>query len=173
MVLWGGLFWATVTAGAAGLEAESVGVRGATSATRINEHFYQVELFSRWNTPGQLSLGNKWAMRAAIDASAGFLARVREGDKGLIGTIGPVFLLGRDGLPLEMSVGGGGTILSRDNFNGVDFGIPFQFTSHLGFNWHFGERWTAGYRFQHMSNASLNPNNPGLDMHSFALSVRF
>jgi hypothetical protein len=52
-------------------------------------------------------------------------------------------------------------------------GTDIQFTSHVGLNWDFAAHWRLGYRFQHMSNADLSRDNPGLNMHLFALSYVF
>jgi hypothetical protein len=63
--------------------------------------------------------------------------------------------------------------LSQSDFGAKDFGVPFQFTSHVGLNWDVTSHWRLGYRFQHMSNAGLDAHNPGLNMHMFGLSYLF
>ena len=51
--------------------------------------------------------------------------------------------------------------------------VPIQFTSHAGFGCRIYKQLSAGYRFQHMSNASISRHNPGLDLHMCELSYRF
>jgi hypothetical protein len=61
-------------------------------------------------------------------------------------------------------------LLSSYKFETRSFGTDIQFTSHVGLNWDFAAHWRLGYRFQHMSNASLSRDNPGLNLHLLALS---
>lgn len=150
---------------------DSVGARVAISATRINERFIQAEAYSRWDAPCRLELGREWRLRTGVDVALGGVGR--EGAETVIGTVGTVFTLGHARYPLEMVTGIGITGLGRDEFGGVDFGMPLQFTSHLGFNANLSRHWAVGYRFQHMSNGSLSRENPGLDMHSCSVSYRF
>ncbi|NJN45895.1 MAG: acyloxyacyl hydrolase [Candidatus Competibacteraceae bacterium] len=64
-------------------------------------------------------------------------------------------------------------VLSRTRFDEVDFGSALEFISHVQFAWEVAERLTAGYRFQHMSNAGLNARNPGLNLHFLSLEYSF
>lgn len=155
------------------LKLEMVGVRVAYSATRIDEDFAQGEAYARLSLPKRWDFGRDWHIRLGLDMSAGMLGRLDEEDKGFIATLGPVFTLRSDRFPVDLVVGSSPTIMSRHTYDGVDFGIPFQFTSHIGFNAHLTRRWALGYRFQHMSNASLSSHNPGLDMHSVSIGFKF
>jgi hypothetical protein len=152
---------------------EDAGVRSGFSATRINEHFYQVEAYTRLNAPAicHLELGRRLKVRTGLELSMGVLGR--DNTQGFVGTLGPVFTLGREGCPIELFAGTAGTYLTREQFNRVHFGIPFQFTSHLGLSLQMGRHWRASYRLQHMSNASIHPRNPGLDLHALAFSYVF
>jgi hypothetical protein len=158
---------------ASNFKPEMAGIRTAFSATRIDEHFYQAEAYMRWSLPGRLEFGRDWSLRAGIDASAGMLGRLSKEDKGFVGSLGPVLVLNCGRIPVDLVVGSSPTILSRDSFDGVDLGVPFQFTSHLGLSVHLSDRWSLAYRLQHMSNAGMGDRNPGLDLHSLALSFRF
>ena len=155
------------------LKLEMAGVRAAFSATRLDENFYQAEAYARVSLPGRLDFGRDWSLRTAVDASAGMLGRLWKEDKGFIATLGPVLVLSCKRLPVDFVMGSSPTLLSRHTYDGVDFGIPFQFTTHLGFNTHLNDRCSLAYRLQHMSNASLSSRNPGLDLHSIALSFKF
>lgn len=87
--------------------------------------------------------------------------------------MGPDFVLRRDRFPVNLELGVSPTILSRAKFDGMDFGIPFQFTTHAGLNWEIGGHFGVGYRYQHMSNAHLSHHNPGLNLHGVVLYYRF
>jgi hypothetical protein len=150
---------------------ESVGVRTGFS-TSSGEGFNQSETFLNLNLPWEWDLGKQWHLQCQFDSSVGWLG---DGGKNLalIGTVGPGGLLTREGLPLSLDAGVSPTFLSRSDFGTKDFGSVIQFTTHFGVNWDFAAHWRIGYRFQHMSNANLANNNPGLNTHLFALSYVF
>lgn len=154
-----------------GFRFQRAGARSGFSATSIVDQFYQTEAFVRLDTPWRVDLGAGWRIRTEADFSVGLLARGHE--KGAVATAGPAFAFGHDRFPIEFLAGCSASLLSRDEFDAVNFGIPFQFTSHVGFDFHFGTRVTAGYRMQHMSNAGFSGHNPGLDLHSFAIAYHF
>ena len=90
-----------------------------------------------------------------------------------LATLGPLLAVGWEGFPISVEGGSGPTILSRSEFETKDFGDPVQFTSHIGLYWDITKHWRAGYRFQHMSNAGISQDNPGINLHMLALSYRF
>jgi lipid A 3-O-deacylase len=65
------------------------------------------------------------------------------------------------------------TYIGLSKFGTEDFGESFQFTSEIGVSLNFCNRWTVGYRFQHMSNAGISNENPGLNTHTVELGFRF
>jgi hypothetical protein len=150
---------------------ESVGVRTGFSATRLDEHFMQLDAFSRVDTPWSSKPSQKYRVRTTLDFSAGALGR--EGYVGFVGSVGPVFTFSKKKFPVELDCGISPTILSRWEFGFVDLDIPFQLTTHGGFNFRLSRDCVANYRFQHMSNAGLGPNNPGLDLHSLSIAYSF
>lgn len=150
---------------------ESVGVRAGLSASSSGRNFNQAEVFANLNLPWGWDLGKEWHLQSRLDLSLGWLGD--RGNNAAIATVGPSLVLGREQLPVSLEGGVSPTFLSSREFGSKDFGIDFQFTSHIGLNWDFAEHWRLGYRFQHMSNAGLGSKNPGLNMHLFALSYRF
>jgi hypothetical protein len=72
-----------------------------------------------------------------------------------------------------LNLGFSPSLLSRENYDCRDFGIPFQITSHAGIDWAVGSRWCFGYRIQHMSNAGLSGSNPGLNIQMLSVSFGF
>ena len=166
--------WAMTLGGGQAEEAwglESAGIGTGFSATRINEHFRQLIAFTRFDTPWSAKISHECRLHTTVDVSAGTLAH--DGYFGFVGSFGPVFTLSKQRFPIEVAIGISPTILSRQRYGNVDFGIPFQFTSHGGFNFLLSDKWVANYRFQHMSNASLSRHNTGLDLHSLSLAYRF
>jgi len=150
---------------------ESVGARVGFPANWSSKDFRQAELFANWNLPWGWDLGKEWWLQSRLDFSAGWL-----GDQvvnGAIGTGGPTLVLGRERLPVSLEGGVSPTVLSPAEFPSKDFGMNFQFTSHIGLNWDFATHWRLSYRFQHMSNAGLAPSNPGLNLHVLGISYLF
>ena len=171
---WTAGLWAfTIANGhaAAPWEFESVGLRTGTSATRVNEHFVQVDAFTRVSTPWSSKPSQEYRVQTTLDISAGGLWR--DGYYGFVGSGGPVFTFSKKGFPLEFAAGISPTILSRWQFGEVPLGIPFQLTTHAGLNLPFSRNWIAGYRYQHMSNAGLGAHNPGVDLHSISIAYCF
>lgn len=150
---------------------ESVGVRHGISATSFNNHFQQSEGFARLDLPWRWDFAQHWRVQTRLDASAGWLGG--QGDDGFVGTLGPSLAIKHENFPIAFETGSSATLLSREHFGNTDFGVPFQFTSFVGLSADIGKRWGAGYRFQHMSNAGLGSDNPGLNMHMFSVRYRF
>jgi hypothetical protein len=64
-------------------------------------------------------------------------------------------------------------LLSEHQFGRENFGGPIQFVSHVGISFKLSANLGLGYRFQHMSNASIYNRNPGLELHMLELSYFF
>jgi hypothetical protein len=146
-----------------------VGLRTGFSATRYQEMFYETDVLAGWRLPWSMGDSTRWGLESGMEFSAGWLTTGAK--HGAVGTIGVGLGWRLRDLPLQLTGGTGVTWISRHRFEDRDFGMPFQFTSHIGFAWEIGPRIQLGYRFQHMSNAGLARSNPGLDLH--ALTIRY
>lgn len=147
------------------------GVRTGFSATSQDDRFWQYEAFATRNLPWRWQPDSGWCLQTRLDLSAGLLRG--RGEDGFVGTLGPTLILGKGDFPLTFEVGSSLTLLSKDEFGNVNFGIPFQFTSHVGIDYQIFDQLSVGYRLQHMSNAAISNYNPGLDLHMFAISYHF
>jgi len=148
-----------------------VGARCGISSHSSANRFIQTELWAAWNLSGPLDIGRKWSLQFQFDSSAGWLSG--RGADGVVGGVGPALEIGRERLPVSLRGGISPTLLSRDSFGNKEFGILFQVTSHIGVEIHGLPHVDIGYRFQHMSNAGLGLDNPGLNLHMFSLSYAF
>src|ERR1041385_1706212 len=137
------LFAVVVPAQAEGLHLDSTGMRGGFSASSLNAQFFQAEAFVNWGLPWNWSFAHAWHLESHLDLSAGWLRG--RADEGFVGSVGPSLKFGRDGLPLFLDVGVSPTWLSRDEFGATNFGVPFQFTSHVGFLLELGSHGLVGY----------------------------
>ncbi len=167
-----GLFLAAVASARAGdFSFESVGARFGAVASNSNNDLHQAEAFADWNLPWHWDLGAKWDLQSRLDFSAGWLGDSHR--SGAVGTLGPLLALGCERFPISIEGGASPTFLSRWEFETKDFGDAVQFTSHIGLYWDITQHWRLGYRFQHMSNAGISQDNPGLNLHVLAVSYRF
>jgi len=153
------------------IEWIAVGFRAGISATDGSEDFTQYEAFGTFRLPWSWRPAEGWFLSTKVDLSAGALRG--GGDTGFIGSVGPGIALSMvDGLIL-LDGGISAALLSEHRFGRENFGGPIQFVSHVGLSLKIGDHLGVGYRFQHMSNASIYNRNPGLDLHVLQLSYFF
>ena len=62
---------------------------------------------------------------------------------------------------------------SRLTFKMSALAGPIQFTSYIGLSYTLPQRVSIGYRFQHMSNASIYSSNPGVNLHMLKIGYHF
>lgn len=92
----------------------------------------------------------------------------------------PVFRLQRDaalssGVSPYAEAGLGAHLLSETRLGHNSYSTAFQFGSVIGAGLSFGTRgqYQLGYRFQHISNASIKSPNSGMDLHLLRLAYVF
>ena len=136
---------------------------------------YKRDWAAQWFAAGDWYLGGYWELGAAYwDGRKG-----RTGNDSLADFhITPVLRLQRkpDALLIPfLEFGLGPHLHTDDSIGNKDFDIPFAFGSHVGGGFRFGEsgRYELLYRFQHLSNASLGDDNPGINFHVLHLGYRF
>jgi len=147
------------------------GIQGGFNSSNNNEDFVQVEAFVTYLLPWKLTLGSGWLLGTILNGSAGALNGGR--DTGFIAILGPGLMLANEKGGFALFGGVSPTLMSRHEYGLEDFGGIFQFTSYIGLSYLFKDHFGIGYRFQHMSNANIYDENPGLDMNMFILKYRF
>ncbi|OUU75516.1 MAG: hypothetical protein CBC29_04250 [Methylococcaceae bacterium TMED69] len=89
----------------------------------------------------------------------------------------PVFRLSKKGRNLSpfIELGLGPHVHTKSKIENEDFDIPFAFGSHFGLGLELGGdgNFELLYRFQHLSNASLGDENPGINFHALQLVTHF
>jgi len=131
---------------------------------------------AKWFAEGDWYLGGHWEIGGSY----------WDGRKGRTGTdslgefgVAPVFRLQRHKALEQWSpyleFGVGPHVMTEDEIGDKDFSIEFAFGSHLGAGLRVGSRqqFEFGYRFQHLSNASLGDDNPGINFHLLRIGYRF
>jgi hypothetical protein len=87
--------------------------------------------------------------------------------------VGPGLTLLSPAKTLSLLAGINPTVISEDAIGDEDLGGPLQFTSHIGLSYTVQQRFSIGYRFQHMSNAGIYSSNPGVNMHMLEIGYHF
>jgi hypothetical protein len=144
---------------------------GSSYASSRTHEFRQAEAFFNWNLPWQWRFAENWSVQPQAALTLGWLQQRHSG--GFVGSLGPDFVLRRNNFPITLVAGAAFTALGRTTFEARNFGCPWQFNEHAGLNWELTRRFYIGYRFQHMSNAHLDVQNPGLNIHFLAAGFRF
>jgi hypothetical protein len=148
-----------------------VGVRGGASLDNHPGYFRQTEVFASRYLPWDWNTYLGLSFKPRVEASMGWLEGGSQ--NGVVGTMGPVIELREGKFPVTLEGGVSLSGLSRYKFNDKDLGGWFEFTDHIGVNWHVTKCFTLGVRFQHMSNASLYKHNPGLNLEMLSASYSF
>jgi len=128
------------------------------------------EIFAAWNTPYAWRPTETSTVSLRVETDAGVLAG--DDETGAVFRAGPALAADFDALPLDVSLASAPTFLTEDEYgDAFDLGGNFHLTSSVTATYAIDAHWSVGYRFQHTSNAGLEDENPGLNMHF--LSIRF
>ncbi|MGC1955562.1 MAG: acyloxyacyl hydrolase [Gammaproteobacteria bacterium] len=148
-----------------------VGVRSGVGETGNGFDMKQYEIYGLYRLPW----GHRWSPNAALttrlDGTFGGLEHQEE--TGLIATLSPTIAMGLARNRISLNGGVGAALLSERRFQKINFGGNFQFRLHAGADVNLARRISAGYRFQHMSNANTFETNPGLNLHMVEFAYRF
>ena len=148
----------------------AVGVHSGFSTSIGKDLFLKNELYANWNLPVDWRLGSRWHLQPRFQLTAGYL---QNSDDAFIASLGLALIFTYGEFPVGLDLGISPTYIGRDNFEGKKLGFPFEFTSHIGFEWKIHRHWELSYRAEHMSNLHLGRSNPGLNMHLFGIGYRF
>lgn len=146
------------------------GLRAGVSDGGNNESLSQYEVYGTYSLPWLWESEDKWVLGSYTGFNLGYL---NSEDSSFVGSIGLGLYLKTPGRRFVLSGGVYPTYLDESELGDDDFGGSFQFTSAVGLNYNLFESWTVGYRFQHMSNAGSEDENPGLNLHMLEIGHRF
>lgn len=149
---------------------QELGLRGGMDGTSVKESYSAGEVYYLHNLPYALELTPGTSIYTRFDAGVGYLHA--NSQTGSWVAVGVDAVLSTAGGLLELEAGFRPAWLSRDEFGQDDFGGAVQFSSHAGVALNFG-RFVVNYRFQHLSNAGLYEENPGINLHLFGIAARF
>jgi len=177
-ILWAAVWWFVGSLAVGWSQAEPRNLQPAMvgwhASLAINQRGRDMgggEAIAWWQLPWGWTRESGWQIESFLTMGLGWLGG--RGETAGVYRAGPAFSLRPPGSPFWIELGVSPTVLTRHTFGGLDLGIAFQFTSYAGMNWDLSRHWGLGYRFEHLSNASLSSSNPGLNSHSFTLYYRF
>ena len=170
------------TAGANGNRwVDSVSMTLGTDEDSLDADVYRLGLQNRWGRTwfngGAWNVGGYWdAELAYIKADAEY----GENDELYNISLTPVFRLQRDaalssGVSPFAEAGIGAHLFSDTSLADDSYATAFQFGSLLGCGIGFGKhgQYELGYRFQHISNASIKTPSDELNLHMLRLGYSF
>ena len=157
--------------GGASLSLESAGARGGFSTSSSGRDFHSAEITLNANLPWSWNPGGDWHVQTRLDSGAGWLGN-NTAEAAMIG-LGPSALVRFRAFPVSLEAGSSPTVLTEHGFGRKNLGTWIQFASHGGLNWDVTLHWRLGYRFEHISNAGLAKQNPGLNMSMVSVSYLF
>lgn len=169
------LFW-VVSSKVFAVDSLSMEVGNGDDATNMARLGLQWDWRKKWFTAGKWFLGGYW------DTAIGYWDGDdhEDGSKNIADLgITPVFRLqqnnpGKIAPYFEAAIGL--HLLSETSINdNRKFGGAFQFGDHLGVGIRFGAkgRYDLGYRFQHLSNGSIQEPDDGINFHQLRFSYHF
>jgi hypothetical protein len=149
-----------------------IGLRGGNenSKSNLEEDYHAAELYLLKVLPWTLSFAEQAVLSSRFDLGATYLAGTDE-KSGMLAA-GADLVLGLWDGGVEFELGLRPTWLFDHTYGDDNFGGGMQFTSHAGLaiNW---QKMALSYRIQHISNAGIYDNNPGLNLHMIGLGYRF
>ncbi len=158
-------------------EWTSVGIRGAVNFKDAGlppgekVDFEQFDVVGTLGFPSQWDVPWDWKARYQLNTTAGALRG--DGDTGFITTVTGGIALTKQRWRTTLDFGLGGALLSKWKFGRQNVGGPFQFIAHGGLLFHLPWNLLAGYRFHHMSDATIYGSNRGVDLHMLEVRYHF
>lgn len=158
-------------------ELTSVGIRGAVNFKDAGlppgekVDFEQFDVVGTLGFPGGWDIPWDWRARYQLNTTAGALRG--DGDTGFISTVTIGIALTKKQWRTTLDFGLGGALLSKWKFDGQNLGGPYQFIAHGGFLFHLPWNLLAGYRFHHMSDATIYGSSRGTDLHMLEVRYNF
>lgn len=160
---------------------DSVSLSLGTDDDSQDADIYRLGLQNRWERTW--FNGGAWSVGGYWDAELAYIKADTSGSENddlFDLSLTPVFRLQRDtdlssGVSPYAEAGIGAHLLSETRLGTLSFSTQFQFGSLVGVGIGFGRhgQYQLGYRFQHISNASIKTPNNGLNLHLLRLGYSF
>jgi len=151
-------------------EKFDAGFRYGLGDHQNEEYFRKYEFFFNWYLPWAWRPKSGWILASRLDFAGAALSAA--GTTGFLGSVGPTLALSKAGWIVGLDLGISPTFLSEDRYGEENLGGHIQFMTHAGISLFPIPNLSIGYEIQHISNASIQRPNPGLNMHNIEISYR-
>jgi hypothetical protein len=148
----------------------AVGIRAGGWTSNNPKDFEQYEIFAEHDMPWKWQWSSNRSIDTRLGASVGTLYAA--GNSATLITLGPSAVMHTDMSPISLEAGIELGWLTERRFGKDNLGCSFQFVSHLGIDLLLSSHWETGYRFEHISNGSIDTQNDGLNLHTLVLRYR-
>ena len=135
---------------------------------------------AQWEWKTRLLQGANWNLGGYWDAALGYWhysgATANQHGEIVELALTPVMRVQPNGLiGPYVEAGLGFHLLSHSSIGDTRMSTAFQFGNHIGVGYRFGPNgaYDVGYRFQHLSNASIKRPNPGINFHQIRMQYNF
>lgn len=150
----------------------SLGARtGVMVSGSMDTSFNLYEAIGSVKLPWSYAWDSGWSLKSELEITAGNVRAAQ--DNGFLASAGPAIAVAIPQGWMSLVLGVRGAYLNDYQFGGEDLGGNFSLIEELGVEFRIYLGIKASYRIQHLSNAGIYDNNPGLDMHIFELRYRF
>jgi hypothetical protein len=148
-----------------------LGVQYGFDADSGEEFFHYYGLAGAVESKDFWEWGSGWSVDQGLTLTAGGLHA--GSDDGFFAAIGPRIDLNLPGgwLTVTASVRAGG--MTDHRYGDEDLGGWFTFAEDIGVRWNISPEVSVGYLFQHISNANVYDENPGVEFHIIEVRYHF
>ena len=154
---------------AADTEGSGFGWRAGFYDGKNDEKYRQYDMFLNVPLPWTWFWSSGWWAVTHLDFAAGALRAAQE--TGGVFSLGPGFILGKEGGRMRYGFGVSPTYLTKSEFGTSDLGGRFHLTSHHSIGYQISPKIVFSYRAQHISNAQIRNQNPGLNTHFVEIRI--
>ena len=160
------------------VEIEAVGIRGGINLEHIaippteKRDFYKADVFMVIALPWNWQYLSGWEVSWTVNTAAGVLRSA--GDTAFVAELGPGIVFRKPSWRMAVDLGTGLGALTRYHFGSQNFGGPVQIVGHGGVSFDLGWNLVAGWRFHHMSDATVyGSGTKGVDINFLELRYHF
>lgn len=146
-------------------QQKEFGIRGGINQSRkefTELRFYEIYMLTDFPI-NLIKEDSSSPLKISLETSAGLLQD--DITNSAIFSSGPVFLLNTLQKNISLSGGISPSLMTKHKFKNLDLGGSFNFVSHIELMFSPIDKISLGYRFEHISNAGIYKNNPGVNMH--------
>jgi len=160
------------------VEVEAVGIRGGINLEHVGipptekRDFYQVDAVMYLALPWSWQYPSGWEMSWTFNGAAGMLRG--GGDTAGIAELGPGITFYNPSWRMMIDLGTGLAVITRYHFGSQNMGGPVQIIGQGGLSFDLGWNLFAGWRFHHMSDATIyGSGTKGVDINFLELRYHF